>query len=41
MVGYANVLNATQVDDVATFVSRYAGTRQTCEECTAGTTTGS
>jgi mono/diheme cytochrome c family protein len=41
MVGYANVLNATQVDDVATFVSKYAGTRKTCEECAAATTTGS
>ena len=38
MVGYKNVLNATQVDDVATFVSKYAGTRKTCEECTTTTT---
>jgi mono/diheme cytochrome c family protein len=35
MVGYKNVLDATQVDDVATFVSKYAGTRKTCEECTS------
>jgi hypothetical protein len=39
MVGYKNVLNATQVDDVATFVSRYAGTTSTCQECTSTTTT--
>ena len=26
MVGYKNVLDATEVEDVATFVSRYAGT---------------
>ena len=32
MVGYKNVLNATQVDDVATFTSRYAGTHVTCED---------
>ena len=38
MVGYKNVLNATQVDDVATFVSRYSGTYLTCSECTAATT---
>ena len=40
MVGYKNVLNDTEVTDVATFVSKYAGTRKTCEECTT-TTTGS
>lgn len=33
MVGYKNVLSATEVDDVATFVSKYAGTRSTCSEC--------
>ncbi len=33
MVGYKNVLDATQVDDVGTFVSKYSGTRKTCEEC--------
>jgi mono/diheme cytochrome c family protein len=38
MVGYKNVLNATQVDDVSTFVSRYSGTYLTCSECTAATT---
>jgi mono/diheme cytochrome c family protein len=35
MVGYANVLDSTQVDDVSTFVSKYSGTRKTCEECAA------
>jgi len=35
MVGYKNVLNATQVDDVSTFVSRYSGTYLTCSECTS------
>ena len=35
MVGYKNVLTPTQVDDVATFVAKYAGTRKTCEECAA------
>jgi mono/diheme cytochrome c family protein len=39
MVGYKNVLNATEVEDVSTFVSKYAGTRKTCEECTSSTTT--
>ena len=39
MVGYKNVLNATEVEDVATFVSKYAGTRKTCEECASTTTT--
>jgi len=39
MVGYKNVLNATQTDDVATFVSRYAGTLSTCQECASATTT--
>ncbi len=34
MVGYKNVLTATEVDDVATFVSRYTGTYSTCSECT-------
>jgi mono/diheme cytochrome c family protein len=34
MVGYKNVLADTEVDDVATFVSRYAGTTSTCKECT-------
>jgi mono/diheme cytochrome c family protein len=37
MVGYKNVLNGTQTDDVATFVSRYAGTYLTCSECAAAT----
>jgi mono/diheme cytochrome c family protein len=32
MVGYKNVLDAKQVDDVATFTSRYAGTTVTCED---------
>ena len=41
MVGYKNVLTAKQVDDVATFVSRYAGTLSTCQECAAATTTTS
>jgi len=31
MVGYKNVLSSTEVTDVATFVSRYAGTTVTCE----------
>ena len=31
MVGYKNVLGTTDVTDVATFVSRYAGTTVTCE----------
>src|SRR3954451_15257883 len=35
MVGYKNVLSPTEVDDVATFVSKSAGTRSTCSECTA------
>jgi mono/diheme cytochrome c family protein len=35
MVGYKNVLTATQVDDVASFVAKFAGSRKTCEECTA------
>ena len=39
MVGYKNVLSATEVEDVATFVSKYAGTRKACEECTSTTTT--
>ena len=33
MVGYKNVLSATEITDVATFVSKYAGTRKTCSEC--------
>ena len=32
MVGYKNVLTDTEVTDVATFVSRYAGTTVTCED---------
>src|SRR5262249_43256124 len=40
MVGYKNVLTSTEVEDVATFVSKYAGTRSACSECTSGTTTG-
>ena len=39
MVGYKNVLTDTEVEDVATFVSKYSGTRKTCEECTSATTT--
>ena len=39
MVGYKNVLSAKEVEDVSTFVSKYAGTRKTCEECTASSTT--
>lgn len=39
MTGYKNVLSATQVDDVATFVSKYSGTRKKCEECTSATAT--
>jgi mono/diheme cytochrome c family protein len=39
MVGYRGVLDETQTTDVATFVSRYSGTYQTCSECTAATTT--
>jgi len=38
MVGYKNVLSATEVDDVATFVSKYAGTRNKCTECTPAAT---
>ena len=39
MVGYKNVLDDTQVTDVATFVSKYAGTRSTCSECASASTT--
>jgi mono/diheme cytochrome c family protein len=31
MVGYKDVLSSQQVDDVSTFVSRYSGTRVTCD----------
>jgi mono/diheme cytochrome c family protein len=41
MVGYKNVLSDTEVTDVATFVSRYAGTLTECKECTSTTTTTS
>ena len=41
MVGYKNVLTDTEVEDVATFVSKYSGTRKTCEECTSSSTTTS
>jgi mono/diheme cytochrome c family protein len=35
MVGYKNVLDATETEDVATFVSRYSGTTVDCKECAA------
>jgi len=38
MVGYKNVLTKQQIDDVSAFVSKYAGTYKTCDECASSET---
>jgi mono/diheme cytochrome c family protein len=39
MVPFKNVLTTRQIQDVATFIATYSGTRKTCDVCTKTTTT--
>jgi mono/diheme cytochrome c family protein len=38
MVPFKNVLTKAQIQDVATFIATYSGTRQTCATCAPATT---
>jgi mono/diheme cytochrome c family protein len=41
MVPFKNVLTTKQIQDVATFIATYSGTRKTCDTCpTTGSPTG-
>jgi hypothetical protein len=40
MVGFGKVLTSTQINDVASFVSKYSGGYKTCTECTGITPSG-
>lgn len=40
MVGFGKVLSQTQIQDVASFVSKYSGGYKTCSECQGITPTG-
>ncbi len=40
MVGFGKVLTTTQIQDVASFISKYSGGYETCSECAGVTPTG-
>jgi hypothetical protein len=40
MVGFGKVLTSTQIQDVASFISKYSGGYKTCTECQGITPSG-